>query len=491
MEQQMNETIDENNDSINSNNSINTNNTNEDKTYHFRKGSDLDAFESLGALFADGLFTDLAICCWGRVFRCHRVVMAANSLYIKNALSAFSSNNNNNNCNTIMIMPQDIKVSDMEAILHFIYNGQVEVTRDAIESFLTSAKTLHIKGLANIKLVYNNHNNHNNHNNNNLNNNQNNENQNHMNQNNHKNGVTNTISNDNNIKRRNGIIATNRSQLKNDLNFNTFNNIPQTQSFQSSPQIDLNDNPSNRRKQRFPSNTPTNGFTNDSTHDSTHDESQWITITDEEEEEDMATEQKIDEKVEEENERTSGEEMSQESVPQMPCLIQIDADPTTFPSYCPENTDNGVKRRRSSSLRSLSDGKTQKSGNTSNKIKINRNNDQIRKPMKIVRSSNRKLGFISFHKSSTSIWNSNNKWKCEICNKLYGNKQTLKEHIDYFHSNRAEQIFTCTICAKEYTWKKSLMKHYRDIHQISNSSLSEITKQNDSVVTSANGSQNK
>lgn len=69
MEQQI-ETIDNNNENSNSDSS----HTTEDKTYHFRKGSDLDGFESFGTLFADGLFTDLAICCSGRVFRCHRVV---------------------------------------------------------------------------------------------------------------------------------------------------------------------------------------------------------------------------------------------------------------------------------------------------------------------------------------------------------------------------------------------------------------------------------
>jgi hypothetical protein len=465
-----------------SNSNSNESNRTEDKTYHFRKGNDLDGFESFGSLFADGLFTDLAICCSGKVFRCHRVVMAASSQYMKNALSAFHNNGSNGNSNTVMIMPQDIKVNDMEAILHFIYNGQVEVTRDAIESFLASAKTLNIKGLANIKLVYNQNNQ--NHNQNNSNNNDNN-----YGNNNNNNDNNNNNNNDNNIKRRNGLIGGNRSQLKTDLNFINFNAIPQTQSFHSSPQNDSLNNSPNRRKQKFPSNAPINGFNNDSNTEETNEDSQWITITDEEEEEDeeMGNDDKDVDKIDE-KERSCGEEMSSgDSAPQMPCLIQIDADPTTFPSYCPETPENGVKRRRSSSLRSLPDGKTQKNGN--NSVKTNRNNDQIRKPMKMVRSSNRKLGFISFHKSSTSIWNSN-KWKCEICNKLYGNKQTLKEHMDYFHSNRAEQIFTCSICNKEYTWKKSLMKHYRDIHQISNSSMPEI-KQNDSLVTTVNNSPNK
>ncbi|OTF74525.1 abrupt-like protein [Euroglyphus maynei] len=50
--------------------------------------------------------------------------------------------------------------------------------------------------------------------------------------------------------------------------------------------------------------------------------------------------------------------------------------------------------------------------------------------------------------------------------------------MDYFHSNREEQIYICNICNKEYTWRKSLMKHYRDIHQMRNTpALAEINRQ--------------
>ena len=60
---------------------------------------------------------------------------------IRDALSAFYNNavNGNsgcNHCNTVMILPKEIKMSVMEAILRFIYDGQVEVKVDCIESFL-------------------------------------------------------------------------------------------------------------------------------------------------------------------------------------------------------------------------------------------------------------------------------------------------------------------------------------------------------------------
>ena len=516
MDRKPNETI---NDTID-NNDCNSNDSNssssDDKTYHFRKGSDLDGFESFGALFADGLFTDLAICCSGRVFRCHRVVMAASSAYIKNALSAFNGSENNN-CNTVMILPQEIKVADIEAILQFIYNGQVEVTRDAIESFLSSAKALHIKGLANIKLVYNN--NHKNLNNNNKNNknstnnsnpktfnneNQNSQNFNHNNCNNNENNTNNNNSNNlTNNKKRNGIIGgtPNRSpKLKSDLNSNHkfAENIPQNQSFHSSvAQTTAQENDSkinqttNRKKQKIsPKALATNGFANNTKDTNAtngdfngidDEETQHSNIQNETENDMINTEIKMDSKDVDKSSAVTKTNGSEQTIPSMPCLIQIDADPTTFPSFCAENNgQKSAKRRRSSSLRL--EAKNQK--NCPNSLsKVNRNGEPIKQ---MIRTSNRKLGFIQFHKKSAQpVWNSSNKWKCEICNKLYGNKQTLKEHMDYFHSNKAEQIFTCTVCEKEYTWKKSLMKHYRDIHGANSTTVSQMMANNQVSKSSA------
>lgn len=499
-------------------NSNDSTSSSDDKTYHFRKGTDLDGFESFGALFADGLFTDLAICCAGKVFRCHRVVMAASSAYIKNALSAFNGSENNN-CNTIMILPQEIKVADMEAILQFIYNGQVEVTRDSIESFLSSAKILHIKGLANIKLVYNNnHKNQNNqsHNHNHKNKspnntssnaksfnneNQNSENFNHNNCNNNNENNSNINANLNSPnKRKNGLIGatTHRSpNTKPDLNPNDkLAENAHNQSFHSSPPQQRASEPeskltpptttssSARRKQKTPKALTTNGLITNNTTVATNG-----IMEEEMEEEELPQKESTEELENGENDlkmdltAIKAEEKSPEKCllksngtstpavvgpPSLPCMIQIDADPTTFPSFCAaENLAKSAKRRRSSSLRI--EGKNQK-------MLAKGNGETLAAKTSLSRTSGRKLGFIQFHKK-TNMWNSgnNNKWKCEICNKLYGNKQTLKEHMDYFHSNRAEQIFTCTICQKEYTWKKSLMKHYRDIHQMNNTSLTQLS----------------
>ena len=128
----------------------------EEMTYHFKKGSELINFDSIDSIFRDGLFTDLVICCSGKIFRCHRIVMSAYSSYIKSALSVFEVSNIAGNCNTVMILPEEIKVADIESILQFIYKGEVQVHLNAIESFISSAKSLQIKGLANIEIIFNN-----------------------------------------------------------------------------------------------------------------------------------------------------------------------------------------------------------------------------------------------------------------------------------------------------------------------------------------------
>lgn len=121
--------------------------------YHFRKAdSQLDFKESFGALYKEGILTDLVLCCDGNVLPCHKVVLAASSGYLKKAMTSFADNAQN----TVIIMPHDIQYHDLQAIVDFIYSGEVEIERDYVETFLHSAKMLEIKGLSNIKLVYSN-----------------------------------------------------------------------------------------------------------------------------------------------------------------------------------------------------------------------------------------------------------------------------------------------------------------------------------------------
>lgn len=55
--------------------------------------------------------------------------------------------------------------------------------------------------------------------------------------------------------------------------------------------------------------------------------------------------------------------------------------------------------------------------------------------------------------------------RCEECNKSFGKKETLKEHLDHFHSpQNHNQMFFCQICDRKFSWRKSWQKHHRDFH---------------------------
>lgn len=582
-----------------------------EKSFRFCKGNDLESFEALSSLFANGLFTDLVICCAGKMFKCHRVVLAAASLYVRDALSAFYNNEPEsssgcNHCNTVMILPKEIKVTDMEAILHFIYDGQVEVKVDHIDSFLKSARTLNIKGLSNLNIVFNN------------------------------NGTASTTEespnesvDDLSIRKNNGYQKNHNSILTNghtgmnspppsppSLNsslaslkamagnspsqqngnhissrllngalssqlINQFRNSIRDESpLRNDPASILGHNLTPAHQSSLPKNVFSNGsvFNNNVLHDSTNSSSggsrrkqrfphnipslltemlptaaaaalynSWFnnySEEDDEEGDDIEDEKKLVIKDDSSNDcSTAGDNLSTASLdtskqlpfgvqfgaynPQVPCMIEVEADPTTFPTYQDLNDSSHAtpllqpanKRRRQFKSPYLGDKVSQLhnkrlkmpySGHNSNSTldmslkpasPLVSNSSQSSpaellskkhglhasltgdKPLYTTYSAAKKEANSSASSpaatspSASNNWASN-KWKCDICNKYYGNKQTLKEHMDYFHSNREEQIYICSICHKEYTWRKSLMKHYRDIHQMRNTpELAEINRQ--------------
>lgn len=716
----------------------NTESSSGEKTVSFRKGNDLESFEALSSLYANGLFTDLVICCSGKMFKCHRVVMAAASLYIRDALSAFYNNavdgnsggsaGGCNNCNTVMILPKEIKMSDMEAILRFIYDGHVEVKVDAIESFLKSARMLNIKGLSNVNIVFNNNgsatdesvedcsieeslanaaisagrkqnngyskntgvgansgasNLHH-----------------HSSLLNGHAGVnspppsppsmnnslaslkalaaasTNQTSstpsahvNGGSGKHVNGIGSahhgvnfSNRGQFntknhrehqlaslranQHDQHNNSLHQNHSSQNHSSSSILSHNLTPahqsstpksifangnlfsggnmrvdaassivpnasgsssSGRRKQKFPTNIPSTFNLNDAIPPLAAalylNPAAWLHNQSENDEDDDDVDESFEEKklvIKDDSSNdcnSTGDNLSTASMdvsanaankaaagghhnlgpfgqlplgtfnPQMPCMIEVEADPTNFPTYCHDQNENmgqlnaqaaaaaavllqtASKQRRRHfksafpSAEKFAADLFNSGGNKKLKLPFggnalnSPNSDLSIKPfspmmtavshqgqqsspvdlltkkihsggsaaaiarhiemenkgtplfsafstVKTAAGANPSAGAAAGQSPSSvsslpgsANW-AGNKWKCDICNKYYGNKQTLKEHMDYFHSNREEQIYICNICNKEYTWRKSLMKHYRDIHQMRNTpALAEINRQ--------------
>ena len=99
------------------------------------KSSLVDAFESLRT---DDDFVDVTLGCGGRKFKAHKLLLSACSSYFRELLRG-------NPCQHPIIIVRETLPSDLEAILEFIYNGEVNVEENQLDSFLKAAGALQIK----------------------------------------------------------------------------------------------------------------------------------------------------------------------------------------------------------------------------------------------------------------------------------------------------------------------------------------------------------
>lgn len=95
------------------------------------------AFEDLRK---DNCFVDVTLGCGGRKLAAHRMLLSVCSPYFRDLL-------NDNMCQHPIIILRDVSYLDMNAILKFIYNGEVKVDQDQLNSFLKTADSLKIRGL--------------------------------------------------------------------------------------------------------------------------------------------------------------------------------------------------------------------------------------------------------------------------------------------------------------------------------------------------------
>lgn len=84
---------------------------------------------------------DVTLACDGQQVHCHRLVLAACSSYFESLLSE-------NPCkHPIIILPKDIKLWEIHALVDFMYKGQVNVSQAGLPQLLKCAETLQIRGL--------------------------------------------------------------------------------------------------------------------------------------------------------------------------------------------------------------------------------------------------------------------------------------------------------------------------------------------------------
>lgn len=103
----------------------------------------------LRSLLEEGQFVDVTLACDGRRLKAHKLMLSACSNFFRELLKENPSDHP-------IIFLRDVRFWELESIMDFIYNGQVNVMQDQLPGFIRTAEALQIKGLA---AVNNNNNN--------------------------------------------------------------------------------------------------------------------------------------------------------------------------------------------------------------------------------------------------------------------------------------------------------------------------------------------
>lgn len=92
-------------------------------------------------LYEQEAFTDVTLACDGRTFAAHKVILSACSPYFQALFLG-------NPCKHPIIFMRDVRAGDLEALLSFMYRGEINVHQQDLASFLKTAESLQIKGLS-------------------------------------------------------------------------------------------------------------------------------------------------------------------------------------------------------------------------------------------------------------------------------------------------------------------------------------------------------
>ncbi|KAK2721977.1 longitudinals lacking protein-like [Artemia franciscana] len=88
-------------------------------------------------------FTDVTLACEGQTCKAHKMVLSACSPYFKALLEENPSKHP-------IIILKDVPFAHLQAILEFMYAGEVNVAQDQLPAFLKTAERLKVKGLAEV-----------------------------------------------------------------------------------------------------------------------------------------------------------------------------------------------------------------------------------------------------------------------------------------------------------------------------------------------------
>ena len=92
-------------------------------------------------LFFQDMYSDATIVCHGKYYPVHRFVLSTCSDYFEEIFEKIE-------CKHPFIIVKDVKVCELEALLRYMYLGEVNVLQDALPSLIKAAESLRVKGLA-------------------------------------------------------------------------------------------------------------------------------------------------------------------------------------------------------------------------------------------------------------------------------------------------------------------------------------------------------
>ena len=96
---------------------------------------------AFGSLRDSADFADVTVACEdGHQIEAHKVVLVASSPFFQTVLAR------NKHCHLLIYM-RGIKSDDLLAIVDFLYRGETNVYQENLDSFLTIAEELQLKGL--------------------------------------------------------------------------------------------------------------------------------------------------------------------------------------------------------------------------------------------------------------------------------------------------------------------------------------------------------
>lgn len=108
-----------------------------------------DMVDDLSELFKDEAMVDVTLSCEDGLIKAHRVILSVCSSYFKQIFSRV----NHSPLQYPIIIIRDMPFQDLKYILEYIYNGEVTVPHEHLNSVLRSAEALKVKGLADVNGV--------------------------------------------------------------------------------------------------------------------------------------------------------------------------------------------------------------------------------------------------------------------------------------------------------------------------------------------------